>query len=372
MAVFILLPLALLISDDPSESTLRERFLQEFPSASARNREFYSRLRGSATISGYVHPASTLEASRDPAKFAALRAEFSQMEGKLVRSDTVTFAIDGPLAKAVSEPAFRPPPKSTPDGESKDDPASSSGGGASRGNAEPKVAVCVGDASSFRVRWPAGGGPPVLSSFQVGGAAGDVQRYDQMVGMYIKCTYRPWNLSDRYFFPEPSFVVGRVIPVVKDGLSLAHVEFEIRYAKGEMEQYKDTRYAAGWFEARPDQNWIIQEWVASSAKIQEATHIKIEFGGGRDGLPLPKRISRSAPLGRHVIVFDSIDHAATPAREFTLAAFGLPEIDRKPEPPSRNRTAYVLIGAGILVLVAAIGLKVYTRPRQAAGRPAPG
>ena len=72
-------------------------------------------------------------------------------------------------------------------------------------------------------------------------------------------------------------------------------------------------------------------------------------------------MTRRAPLARNIVVFDTIEHAPTPEREFTLAGFGLPEVERKPEPGGPNRPAYWLIGLGIAFLVGAIGTKLYAR-----------
>jgi hypothetical protein len=149
---------------------------------------------------------------------------------------------------------------------------------------------------------------------------------------YIKCIYSCWNLKEEYAFPNACFKIKSVTPRVKDGLNLAHVEFTIEYP-GEVPGALVGRYTRGWFDAIPDQGWVIREGAQGSLRTAESVAFKIEYEGSQDGFPLPKRVTDYSNLGRTIAEFDQIRHGSVPESEFTLTAFGLPEIDPKPAPP---------------------------------------
>jgi hypothetical protein len=124
-------------------------------------------------------------------------------------------------------------------------------------------------------------------------------------------------------------------PRVKDGLNLAHVEFTIEYPS-EPPGAVANHYTRGWFDAIPDQGWVIREGVQGTPRMAENVAFKIEYEGIQDGFPLPKRVTHYSSIGRTIAEFDAIRHALVPESEFTPAAFGFPEINQKPAPPGPN------------------------------------
>jgi hypothetical protein len=350
------------------DARLRDRFDREFPAAFSRNREFYSQMSGSGALSemrAAVYSREELEQARRSGK---LRASTDQTGGVVVQSHAFSFAMQGPLKKVkltalvkkklvYQEPGSdRLTTKEDPTPKPNDDAYS--------------LARCAGRDASFRVLWKSEGAPPTLEDYQVGPDTGIANRIEIDFANYIKCIYKGWNMKEDYFSPDTtSFKIKGVTPRVKDGLDLAHVEFEIEYPKEPAPKSPDNRYSRGWFDAIPGQGWVIREGALGIPRMAETVAFKVEFDGSQDGFPLPKRVTRYWSTGREIAEFDRIRHGMIPESEFTPAAFGLPKIDQIPEPPGPNRMAYGLIGIGALILAAAIGIKVYARrfphPRQA-------
>lgn len=176
---------------------------------------------------------------------------------------------------------------------------------------------------------------PTLVSYLPGQNAAMANRIENDLAKFLRCPYKPYNMTDEQFVPNPSFKVKSVTRRVKDGLNLAHVEFTIEYP-GEPPEAVADRYSHGWFDAIPDRGWVIREGVHGSANRPEITAFKVDYEGSQDGFPLPKRVTSYAPLARQIAEFDAIGHGSLPETEFTPAAFGLPEINPKAAPPGPN------------------------------------
>ena len=321
------------------DARLRERFDREFPAAVARNREFYSQMSGSGTISFMVTAATardeikkSIEEAKKTAEGGTPRASSDQTGGALVLAQTFSFALQGSLGKVklttlLKRVAYREPGLGVL--ATKEDTSP-------RRVADPHaVARCVGRDGSFRVAWKLEGAPPTLEDYRPGQDAAMASRIEVDFAKYVRCVYKCYNMTDEQFIANPSFKVKSVTPRVKDGLNLAHVEFTIEYPN-EPPGMTTERYSRGWFDAIPDRGWVIREGVVGSATRPEATAFKIDYEGSQDGFPLPKRVTSYAPLARRIVEFDQIRHGTVPENEFTPAAFGLPEIDRKPAPPKPN------------------------------------
>jgi hypothetical protein len=340
-----------------NQDDFQKRFEAEYQSAAIRCEAFYGQLTGSGILNHYV--VKLLSAQERKARFNSTdgaRVNTQQTGGTLLESSNFRFAFNGPLKKVISRSVVE---KRIVPGEPPRIEDFPKGAGEAL-----EVAHCAGRDVSFRVRWLKEGGPPLLADFEKATPGGQEIPIANIFGDYIKNVYKVAGFARDEVFPNPPFVIRRVTSLSKDGVALARVEFEFKRTDAEIAKNKGRRITSGWFVARPDENWVIQEYQASTPSSSDFLNIKVDFEGKEDGFPLPKRITRYTAVGRYEVILDSIQHRPTPESEFTLAAFGLPEIDRTPRPASPNLRAYWLIAIGVVVFIVAIGLKVYSRRLQ--------
>ncbi len=319
------------------DAKLRERFDQEFPAAVARNRDFYSRMSGSGRISWMsLLPYSSsveegkkaIEEARKAAPGGVLRASSDQSGGVLARAESFSFALQGPLKKIKLTTILKTVAQAETGARvlaAKDDTRPG------RVQDPYAVARCVGRDGSFHVVWLAEGAAATLVNYRPGQDAATASRIETDFANDIRCVYKPYNMKDETFIANPSLKVKSVTPRVKDGLNLAHVEFTVEYPNEPPGRIADL-YSSGWFDAIPDQGWVIREGIQGSANRPESTAFKVDYEGSQDGFPLPKRVTIYSALARRIVEFDQIRHGTVPESEFTPAAFGLSEIDQKPAP----------------------------------------
>ncbi|MGL4554988.1 MAG: hypothetical protein ACRC33_27795 [Gemmataceae bacterium] len=113
---------------------------------------------------------------------------------------------------------------------------------------------------------------------------------------------------------------------------------------------------------RPDLHWCIQSARATYKHAVES--VAITYQAGPDGYPVPKdvvtRNQGNDGFDRTTkVVFQDFASKRTPATEFTLTHYGLPELD-VPE-PRQNLLWVVFAVAGVLALGAAWWLRHYVR-----------
>jgi len=91
--------------------------------------------------------------------------------------------------------------------------------------------------------------------------------------------------------------------------------------------------------------------------------LQIVYDATRGGVPLPRRISSSYPGVATIRTLDieNIEFGPLPESEFTLSAYGLPELDASHRPKRGNRLAVVLFLGAFVALSIALALKYYAR-----------
>ena len=93
-----------------------------------------------------------------------------------------------------------------------------------------------------------------------------------------------------------------------------------------------------------------------------SVHGSIEYGGMQAGVPVLRRFARTATklgklLNTQTYDFEKLEFVDVPDRDFTLAAFDLPEVGR-PAARRSGSPASWLIAFSLLALAAAVVLKV--------------
>ncbi len=115
----------------------------------------------------------------------------------------------------------------------------------------------------------------------------------------------------------------------------------------------------------PEHFWCVQEYHINNPNwIIDGT---LEYGDEVDGFPILHRCQHTAAhkqLGTMLITyeFDKLIHRDIPESEFTLSAFGLPEVQVPGEQKPRSLWRW-LIGIGIAFAVLAVLLRTYAKRR---------
>jgi hypothetical protein len=121
----------------------------------------------------------------------------------------------------------------------------------------------------------------------------------------------------------------------------------------------------------PQRLWAIEQYDVDLVfqRTGEARwwSLKTQFAPGEDNFPLVREsLQRTGPQGgaedfRRSWVFTRFELKDVPGSEFTLSAFGLPEIGA---PPRSNRLWIVLAGGGVACIAMAILLRRWHRERS--------
>jgi hypothetical protein len=179
----------------------------------------------------------------------------------------------------------------------------------------------------FELRIPANGKISVtslLSSKEV--KFKDEQRY--VADKLLRYLGAPFYLD---VFPMSGFLTAKNVSIrsvsrVRVGTrDMLKAEFEMR----PLPNQKGARSREGWFTVSPGEAWVLHEYEYDHGDISR--HGSIEYGGMQGGLPELRRFTHKvSKLGTHLNTqtydFEKLDFADVPDRDFTLSAFGLPEV----------------------------------------------
>ncbi len=211
---------------------------------------------------------------------------------------------------------------------------------------------------------------------------------------YLGAPYSVMHLRLPRYVSLPTFRIVDVSPVSSGGNRLVRITFDLSLRVNE----KNTSGGyEGWFVVSPDERWVVREYEYRPKKGKVKWTGSVEYQGGSDDYPFLKRVTtKSALLDGTDSVTETYDFrefrfAEVPENEFTLSAFGMPELLDPPggekagsasgrpsgTTPSAavSRTSnawvwYVAIGFGSLA--AAIALKLASSRLAARGSVASG
>lgn len=160
--------------------------------------------------------------------------------------------------------------------------------------------------------------------------------------------------------------------VQQNGKEMVQLEYDRKLVTRDRKDPSQTKPAGterGIVLLDPEHFWCIREYHLDNQnwKIDGI----LEYGDDVDGFPILRRCQHTATqkkgLGTMLITydFDKLDHRDVPESEFTLSAFGLPEVQVPGEQKPRTLWRW-LIGIGITLGVLAILLRVYMKKRRQA------
>ncbi|CAN5654255.1 hypothetical protein BH23PLA1_BH23PLA1_14410 [soil metagenome] len=229
---------------------------------------------------------------------------------------------------------------------------------------------CVGRETMFEAdRDLPDGGPYTLSDVgrrtPEGATSGDgaiVSKFDESAGKYIFAPFRMHGWDDFDWFDEKSHEITSAEAIRRDGEGV--LRFEYRSKPGEA----GSLPVSGRVEVLPGRSWVVRRHELNGAtrpvglpNVHGKPYtivLEVEYGGDRDGIPVPARVQYSGTFGESIFAFDEIEFGATaPEREFTPEFYRLPDITALAPDPARSYTMYWLFGLATMALATAIILK---------------
>ena len=179
-----------------------------------------------------------------------------------------------------------------------------------------------------------------------------------------RITYRLDQMLD-----DPQFALRTISRVRHDGKDMVRVEFDRTWTEGDDPGVPYPEWAV----VNPAENWIIYECL--SERTWGSQSRRYEYQTTAEGLPFPLKITEELTdkkqggrlAARTVSTYDPPGRCDAPESEFTLAAYGLPEIEGEAE----RGVWWWLLWVGLAVAAVALIVWVSRRERRnESGRPA--
>ena len=299
----------------------KERFLAEYPAAAEKLRAFYGQVRGEGTLT-ITRLKSDPELKGDPAG--------------TVRQYTIRFAVDSGRTR-VEEIA---------ESDAEDQP---------RGSV---MAVVTTPDTRFKVTKS-----PDQRSFVLTDISHDVAAPSIIAGYIEEFVQAPICLMRTplsELIGSKGFVIRGVEETSDGERKLLRVQFQ-RAAPSPRDQE-----TSGWFELSPEEGWVLKryEYRFQSGLVNAGT---VSFVRDRDGALVPKKVEYTSTAKRGAsrinFRFREFARVPTPSEEFTLAAFGLPDIasvgrDRAASHPSSWFFGLAIAALAVAILLRYLGVRL--------------
>jgi hypothetical protein len=169
------------------------------------------------------------------------------------------------------------------------------------------------------------------------------------------------------YLDKPELSVKSVKPVTRDGESLVRVDYTVRLSDPKLPLQR------AWCLLRPDWDWSLREFettYGSASPFSYSGVVSYEPGSGP--APKPKAIQLKYTLPGSVQVtdfpYDRFDFVESPAKDFSLAPYGLGEVESPPSRP-KNRLLLWFGGIALVALILSVWLRVVMM-RRGRGSPA--
>jgi hypothetical protein len=299
-----------------NEESLKKRVLSEYPKALKELEGFYGKARGSVQVRE--------EYLGDPKK-------------PIVRTWAYSFVSNGPEMARVRM-------------------GSTDNSSGSRQSAER--VICYNKDYSFVLSKGIESNNYSIKSLDKGKAA--VSREMQAkLSLYLDAPFHMFLHSLGSLVAQPRFRVISVASTVHGGMPMLGIEFDCPIDNNLQGGYE------GKIIVSPGEKWVLHQYEYKFKKGVGFRTGTVEYEGTFQGFPVPKRVvhgTMELPEHRQVTVttfdFKNFRFDTSPAKEFTLAAFGLPELMQVGEVRRTISAGYWLIVLALVALSIAIVLKV--------------
>ena len=176
-----------------------------------------------------------------------------------------------------------------------------------------------------------------------------------IVGLYGRSAYKIFTVPLSEIMADPTFKIKAISRVESGGKDCIKIEY-----------HYDNRVEGigpkNWVILSPEEGWAIRAQRNESTYYDAWRESEIDYGPLRDGVAYPIRIRHqlhSKPDDYiHDYTFDEFTHGTTPAEEWTLSHYGLPELGRPGSAQASHSAVYWLFGLGLLALIVGLAIKI--------------
>ncbi len=191
-------------------------------------------------------------------------------------------------------------------------------------------------------------------------AAGPDESRDESMSVNVNRFFRaPFATGlgpNRELIDSGRLTITRVTALDRDGERLLRADFDYRPTEPR------AKRLLGYWVVAPDRGWVLREYrVEPQAADAAVTTGTIEYQSGAGPIPDPANVSVSIRSkngfeSRNSISFTSIEHVATPAAEFGLAAYGLGDYEQMLQPSGTRYGPFLffLAFAGVALVVSLV------------------
>lgn len=222
--------------------------------------------------------------------------------------------------------------------------------------------VCLGKGIKFILSRPLEGNQYALREHHLPNK--ESQWAGFMSWKFLSAPFAINGFSFSYIMRHPSFSIRNVSWVEHRGKKCVKIVYICDGSKDPKLAYP---IQSGWLIVSPDDQWSIQEVLCDWEKHKKNyVHIIVEYPEKPiDGVPVPSKVTIDFRDDfKTVYELKHIEFKKAEDREFTLAYFGLPDIDKPAPARTVSKWPAIFISLAILALVVSIALKIWSDRKQ--------
>ena len=225
---------------------------------------------------------------------------------------------------------------------------------------------CVGPRGAFALGWRTRNAAPELLDFSLEGGSAS-SRYGNLVQSWLKAAYTLPFRSLADLLGDKTFQIVRVDRVVVDGRDCLHVEFRYEFVPSapapRTRQIPPSTLLVGSFVVDPALGWALRSYEYATPGTDQSQSAAINYKGNEAGVALPVEVVMvGRKARRNQATFQEIAFGPTPEAEFTLAHYGMPELDRPIGDIGSSSAPRWIAGVSVVLLGAAAFFWSRSRP----------
>ncbi len=198
--------------------------------------------------------------------------------------------------------------------------------------------------------------------FRGGDLSAGVRDLDKNRGRFFRPTCDAPGFNLPVFLDKPELSIQSVKPETRNGEALVRVDYTVTL------KVPKAPIQRAWCLLKPDSDWSLREFetVYEGGTTPYSYSGVVNYAPGSDPVPKFKSVQQKLTLPGSVQVtdftYDRFDFADSPASEFSLARYGLGEVEAPPSRPT-NRLPLWFGGIAAITLILSVWLRVVAKRR---------
>ena len=328
---------------DRTTALLKTRVIEEYPPALVKLERFYLHARGSATDEEQRVYDDQPRTKENPRPKIVGGIGGNPLPMTVVRIAKHDFAFNGPLARYDSRRVFTKVLVNDKEGrllfEETNDPK----------KIPPLGVYCNGEAGSFMMSRTRESDAWRVNS--VGNPAEVNAVLDRTIRASFFSPFRIQKIRILDLIKDPSFTFRKITESKEDDQTLLRIDFLVNHHDKRMFPFRN-----GWFMVSPGQGWLLRRFELATPDYPRDGDCEISYAPVQSPqeIPFPTSVRLRDPWSVTTWTFDKVVHEEVPAGEFSLTAFGLPDIAKpiaEQTPGRSSRWYFIAAGIGLAAAV---------------------